>query len=555
MLVGLSIRDVVLIERHDLQFQNGLCVLTGETGAGKSILLDALGLALGGRASGELVRRGAERASVTAEFDLPASHAAVAWLRDQDLEIEDSLVLRRVVTADGRSRGYVNDQPVGVRLLRELGESLVELHGQRSEQGLLNPANHRLLLDAFGELESQVAQVATTHRTWRQAVSELAEAEERLREARREEEFLRHAHAELDELDPQPGEEEKLAAERAMLMNAGKISEGLHEAEAALGGEDGVEASLNRARRALDRAAEHAAGRLDGAAAALERAAIEATEAIAEIAAAGRDIEHQPDHLSALEERLFALRAAARKHAVSVDELDILRRDFASRLAELDLGESRIAGLRAKAETAATAYRDAAAVLSQSRHRAAKRLEGEIAAELPPLRLDKARFQVAVEDLPESAWSAHGRDRVQFLVATNTGTAPGPLDRIASGGELARFMLALRVVLAGKTAAPTLIFDEVDNGIGGATASAVGERLARLGGDFQVLVITHSPQVAARASHHWQVAKQQDERTTTEVSELDTAGRREEIARMLAGAEVTEAARAAADSLLNASQG
>ncbi len=551
VLAALTIRDVVLIERLALGFRKGLCVLTGETGAGKSILLDALGLALGARAESGLVRHGADQASVTAEFDLAGDHPAVAILKEQGLDAEERLVVRRTVSADGRSRAWVNDQAVGVGLLKRLGEELVEVHGQFDTHGLLNPQTHRAVLDAYAGLDAQAAQVAAAHRAWRQVEEARANAAAEIARARSEEEYLRHAVTELDALAPRAGEEEELAETRAVLMHREKLVDAMNAAFAELSGERGVERALSSAIRTLSRIADKAGGSLDPVIAALDRAAAEAAEALSALQAASADIDMDPQALEKLEERLFALRAAARKHGVAVDGLSGLRKDMADRLLLIEDQGDLLTRLAREAEAARAAYRKSAEALGAARREAAGRLDAAVAGELPPLKLDKARFRTLVEPLGEAEWGPAGMDRIVFQVATNPGAPPGALNKIASGGELARFMLALKVVLAQTSTVGTLVFDEVDTGIGGAVAAAVGERLERLGHGLQVLVVTHSPQVAARGSTHLKVQKSvRGERVSTGVAELDGDDRREEIARMLSGATVTAEARAAADSLI-----
>ncbi|WP_431855490.1 DNA repair protein RecN [Azospirillum sp.] len=550
-LAALTIRDVVLIERLALSFRTGLCVLTGETGAGKSILLDALGLALGARAESGLVRHGADQASVTAEFELSGDHPAFAILREQGLDADERLVVRRTVSADGRSRAWVNDQAVGVGLLKRLGEELVEVHGQFDTHGLLNPTTHRSVLDAYAQLDGKAAHVAALHRAWRQVEDARANAAAEIARARAEEEYLRHAVAELDSLAPKPGEEEQLAETRAVLMHREKVVEAMNSAYAELSGDRGVERSLASALRILTRIAEKAGGKLDPAIAALDRAAAEAGEAVAALQAASADVDMDPAALEKLEERLFALRAASRKHGVAVDALAALRDELSGRLSMIEDQGDLLARLARDAETAREAYRKAAEDLSKARQKAAGQLDKAVAGELPPLKLDKAKFRTLVEPLGEAEWGPAGMDRVAFQVATNPGSPPGALNKIASGGELARFMLALKVVLAQTSTVGTLVFDEVDTGIGGAVAAAVGQRLERLGHGLQVLVVTHSPQVAARGSTHLKVQKAvKGQSVTTGVAELDGDERREEIARMLSGATVTAEARAAADSLI-----
>ena len=552
MLLGLTIRDVVLIDRLDLALRPGLCVLTGETGAGKSILLDALGLALGKRAEAGLVRAGAQQAAVSAEFSVGRNHPAHAILREAGLDGEgEAIVLRRLVGADGRSRAFVNDEPASVGLLRELGDSLVEIQGQFEQRGLLDPANHRIILDAFGEHSATSNALAKTWHDWREARQREAEAARLLSASRNEEDLLRHHLAELDSLMPEEDEEDRLAARRTLLQSAERLAETLTEAIGELDGNAGAQAALARAARRLERARERGQGLLDSAFAATERAAAETAEALAVLEATARDLEADPRELERVEERLFALRAAARKHHVPVANLPGLREQMAARLGELEAGADSVEHLvRATAEARAC-FISAAEAVSRGRALAAARLDAGVAAELKPLRLDKARFRTVLTALAEDDWGEHGCERVHFEVATNPGAGFGPLARIASGGELSRFMLALKLVLAGTSSVPTLIFDEVDSGIGGAVAAAVGERLQRLGTNLQVLVVTHSPQVAARGAYHWRVAKSLAAReTVTRVEELDDDTRQEEIARMLSGRHVTAEARAAAASLI-----
>ena len=558
MLVSLSIHDLVLIDRLELGFRSGLCVLTGETGAGKSILLDALGLALGNRADAGLVRPGAAQASVTAVFDLAPAHPATAMLEEHGLDTgEAQIVLRRVLGADGRSRAFVNDQPVSVGLLRRLGDSLVEVQGQFEQRGLLDTATHRSLLDAYGGQETQAARVAELWRAWQGAREARAEARRALERARQEEDYLREAVSELETLAPRPGEERELSEQRQILMNAERLIEAMSAATDSLSGGDGgsigAEAALAGARRALERLAETAGGRLDPALEALERAAVETAEALAQIQSFSADVELDAGRQEEVEARYFALKELARKHGTEVDELAGVREGLAARLADLDDGGTRLAALE-RAETAARAdYLREATTLGKARRGAAKRLDQAIARELPPLKLERARFVTRLEARDEADWGPNGLDRVTFEVATNPGAAPGPLGKIASGGELARFLLALKVVLAEVQPGRTLVFDEVDAGIGGATAHAVGERLLRLTQERQVLVVTHSPQVGARGGHHLRVHKEsKGDRLATLVSTLDAEERREEIARMLAGAEITEEARAAAARLIAA---
>ncbi len=552
MLRTLSIRDVVLIDRLELTFHPGLCVLTGETGAGKSILLDALGLALGVRADNRLVRPGARQAVVTAEFEVAAGHPAGELLDEHGVDGGNGILfLRRVLGADGRSRAFINDEPVSVALLRRVAEILAEVHGQFESQRLLNPANHRDLLDAYGDLKSLVARVGEARRNWRRASQSRAEAEATWEAARKEEDFLRHATGELAALDPKPGEEAALAGQRAVMMHAEKLLEAMNQAAAELAEGPGVEAALRRALRHLERVAGKADGRLDTAIAALERAAAEVAEGTALLEKAGAGIDLDARTLEGVEERLFALRALARKHGTDVDGLSAVHGKLAAELAAVEDGAAALERLEREEAAARAAFTGAAGELSRVRRQAAARLDPTVARELEPLKLGKALFSTDVRPLDEDDWGEKGCESVAFQVATNPGMPAGPLSRITSGGELARFMLALRVVLAGADPVPTVVFDEVDTGVGGAVAAAVGERLARLADNVQVLVVTHSPQVAARGAHHWRVSKSAAGRgVVTTVDALSKPARREEIARMLAGARVTDEARAAAGSLL-----
>jgi DNA repair protein RecN (Recombination protein N) len=559
MLTTLSIRDVVLIERLDLGFPAGLTVLTGETGAGKSILLDSLGLAMGARAEAGLIRAGAEQASVAAAFAPLPDHPAYALLAPQGIPAEDEIVLRRVIGRDGRSRAFINDQPVTAALLRRIGGLLIEIQGQHDQMGLADPATHAGLLDAYGVAPALPQAVGATHRRWRDAVAALAAARLAIAEAERDQEWLRHSIDELAKLAPQEGEEERLAAERQRLQQGEKRAEAIAAALAELASKDrrspGPGAALRAAGRALQRLAPsstpEAANPAAPAMAALERAEEALAEAESLLSRLADEAEADPRLLEAAEERLFALRAVARKHNVAVSELAALHATLRDRLAALTTGAAEVAALERSAATARAAYVAACAALSAARRSAAQKLDRAIARELPPLRLERARFVTDIAPLAEAEWGANGADAVRFLIATNPGQEPGMLNRIASGGELSRLMLALKVVLAGGSPVSTLVFDEVDSGIGGATAAAVGDRLARVAQGVQVLLVTHSPQVAARGSAHLRVSKHTAKgRAETRVTQLDGPERREEIARMLAGETVTEAARAAADSLL-----
>jgi DNA repair protein RecN (Recombination protein N) len=554
MLISLAIRDIILVERLELEFEPGLCALTGETGAGKSILLDALGLALGGRAERTLVRPGAAQGSVSAAFATPDSPDLAALLDSHGLVPEDTLLLRRVVGADGRSRAFVNDQPVSTGLLRELAALLVEVHGQHDQQGLLDAGVQRRLLDAYGRLDDTLLAVRRTYGAWREAERQRAALEAEVARAAADEAYLRHALDELEALAPSPGEEGALAEARARLMNREKLLQAIGDALRLLRGAGGAEERLGSAQRTIDKALALAGGMLEDAAAGLERTRVELEEAASALERAGRQLELDAGRSEQVEERLFALRAAARKHQVAVDDLPRLCAEMAARLADLDAGAERLLAAADAAQAARAAFGARALELSRVRSAAAERLADAVMTELAPLKLDKARFAVRLQPLPEAEWSGEGAERVSYEIATNPGQEPAPLARIASGGELARVMLALKVVLAQVGSTPSLVFDEVDTGIGGATADAVGERLARLGAAAQVLVVTHAPQVAARADHHWRVEKVvRRGRATVAVTRLSDGDRREEIARMLAGARITDAARAAADSLIRAS--
>ena len=556
MLVSLAIGNVVLIDRVDLAFGPGLCVLTGETGAGKSILLDSLGLALGMRANAGLVRGAADgkSATVTATF-IPAEKTAVHELMSEHgLEtpgIGEPLILRRTVDSDGRSRAFVNDQPISVSLLRQIGDSLVEIEGQFATQGLMDSASHRTSLDAFGGLQGLLRQVAKSHDIFQKTQAALEEAEIEVAKAHEDEEFLRHAVGELKTLDPRPDEESQLADTRALLMHGEKIVEAIKSADTSLTSGDGVEDRLGSAVRSLTRQAELAQGRFDPVLDALARASDGVADALTLLRRAMADSEPDPKRLDDCEERLFALRAAARKHNVAVSDLPALRARLEARLAAVEDGGAALLALEKARDDARTEHLSGAEALSDKRREAAVKLDQAVALELPPLRLEKAVVTTIVERRAEAEWGANGIDHIHFEVSTVPGVPGGPLARVASGGELARFLLALKLVLHRANAVATLIFDEVDSGVGGATASAIGERLARLAEEVQVLVITHSPQVAAFGAHHLRVAKmEKGSGVVTIVEDLTQPERREEIARMLAGTEITDEARAAADSLI-----
>ncbi|PKR60245.1 DNA repair protein RecN [Thalassospira lohafexi] len=552
MLRRLSIRNVVLIDKLDLDFHDGLSVLTGETGAGKSILLDSLGLALGARADSGLVRHGCDKCSVSATFVLPQGHPVYRLLSGQDIDLEgEELVVRRVVTADGRSRAYVNDQAVSVGLLRDVGDYCVEIQGQFDQHGLLDPTTHRSTLDAHGDLGSMALAVRDHWRAWRETQKELNTARARIDKAREEEEWLRHAVDELEKLGPEEGEEERLAEERQFLMHGEKLVAALNDASGELSRGKGAESALRGAQRCLERELEKADGRFEPIIEALDRAAIELEEANRSISATLADLNVDTGHQENVEERLFALRAAARKYNVPVDGLNALMKDFRSQIDQLEFGEKELSRLTAAVAQYRSAFVEAAEKLHAARKEAAAKLDTAINAELPPLRMEKASFVTDIAKTDENEWGSEGIDRIQFTVATNPGSPPGALNKIASGGELSRFLLALKVVLARVSAVPSLVFDEVDSGVGGATAAAIGERLHLLAKERQILVITHSPQVAARGRTHFYIAKRETEGTmVTRVDALVDGARREEIARMLAGHSVTAEARAAADSLL-----
>lgn len=552
MLVQLAIRDIVLIDRIDFDPDRGLTVLTGETGAGKSILLDAFTLALGGRGDGALVRAGQTQGQVTAVFDLPADHPARLAAGAQEIDVDGDLILRRVQMADGRTRAFVNDQAVSAQALRAIGRAIVEIHGQHDERALTDAATHRALLDAFGGLQKQAEDVRAAHRRMR-AAAEAREAEDaRLVAARAEADYLTHAHAELSKLAPEAGEEEKLAAHRQKMMQAEKVAADLREAYEAVGGENSPVSALSMSLRRLERRHGQAPELLDPSLGALAAALDSVEAARATLESALEEAAYDPRELERTEERLFALRAAARKYQSGVEDLPKVAAKFAADLEALAQGESTLARLTAEAEQARADFAGKAAELSNARKATAARLDKAVMSELAPLKLERAAFTTRVDSDPDNA-TADGIDRVEFWVQTNPGARPGPLMKVASGGELSRFMLALKVTLADKGSAPTLVFDEIDTGVGGAVADAIGQRLARLASRVQVLAVTHAPQVAARAGKHFRIAKDamdKGKRVATSVAALDEAARREEIARMLSGASITEEARAAAARLL-----
>jgi DNA repair protein RecN (Recombination protein N) len=552
MLARLSIRDIVLIDRLDIDFGSGLAVLTGETGAGKSILLDAFALALGARGEAALVREGAEHGQVIAAFEIGRDHPARRVIADNGLSGDDELILRRVQFADGRTRAFVNDQPVSVQVLRALGAALVEIHGQHDERAFVEAATHRALLDAYGRIEADAADVADLWTQWRQRETAVQSHKAEVERASREAEWLRHAVEELGRLAPQTGEETALAERRATMMQAEKVADDLRSTHDSLAGPNSPVPPLASALRRLERRAALAPALIEPAVKAIDAALTALEEARLQLQQALQVAEYDPQELEKIEERLFALRAAGRKYNAQVDELAALADRYESDLALIDAGAERLAMLAREAKEAAARYRAAAQSHSTARRRAAQALDKAVNAELKPLKLDRAEFSTEITS--ESEGPA-GIDRIEFWVRTNPGTRPGPLMKVASGGELARFLLALKVVLADRGSAPTLIFDEVDTGVGGAVADAIGVRLARLASGVQVVAVTHAPQVAARADRHYLISKDamaKGKRVATRVAELAGERRREEIARMLAGAEITAEARAAAERLIRA---
>lgn len=550
MLSRLSIRDIVLIEKLDIDFSPGLSVLTGETGAGKSILLDALSLALGARGDASLVRHGATQGQVTAVFDVPSNHPARMLLAENAIDDDGDLILRRLQTADGRTRVFVNDQPSSVTLMRDIGRALVEIHGQHDERALVDPGAHRDVLDAFGGHMGAVRSTGEAWRHWRACEQELSRHRARVEAAAREADYLRAAVAELSKLDPQPGEESELAELRAQMMRAEKIASEINDAQDVLSGPSSPLPQLASLLRRLQRKAGEVPGLLDDVVKSLDEAMISLDAAQSGVETALRATEYDPQRLEKAEERLFALRAASRKHNVAVDDLARLRDTMVADLADLDAGEERLHGLEQQAAAGREAYDISAAQLSSLRHAAATGLAKAVMAELPALKLERAEFIVEMKSDPESRME-EGIDQIEFWVRTNPGTRPGPMMKVASGGELSRFLLALKVALADRGSAPTLVFDEIDTGVGGAVADAIGQRLARLSKRVQVLSVTHAPQVAARATTHFLIAKSGGaDRVATGIAEMDRTARQEEIARMLAGATITDEARAAAERLL-----
>lgn len=552
MLIQLSIRDIVLIERLDLSFEKGLSVLTGETGAGKSILLDSLSLALGGRGDGGLVRHGLDKGQVTAVFDVPGQHPVRLLLRENGLDDDGDLIFRRVQSADGRTKASINDQPVSVQLMRQAGQMMVEIHGQHDDRALVDINAHRTLLDAFTGLTDEVVRLGELYKTWRDAERALKTHKARVEAAAREADYLRASVEELEALRPRDGEEDELAEQRARMQKSERIAGDIAEACEFLNGNASPVPLIASLVRRLERKSHEAPGLLEETVQLLDTALDNLSNAQMEAEAALRRTEFDPRELERVEERLFGLRAASRKYSVAVAELPALAQKMIADLADLDAGEERLVQLEKVAGEAHAAYDKAARALSAKRQNGAGALADAVMAELPALKLERARFMVNVTADPETA-SAEGIDTVEFHVQTNPGTRPGPIMKVASGGELSRFLLALKVALADRGSAPTLVFDEIDTGVGGAVADAIGQRLKRLSDKVQVLSVTHAPQVAARAATHLLISKgpvEGSDKIATRVATMTPEHRAEEIARMLSGASVTDEARAAAARLL-----
>lgn len=552
MLTSLVIRNVVLIEALDVSLEAGLTALTGETGAGKSVVLDSLSLALGARGDAGLVKKGEERAQVTASFDIALSHPLVSALSEEGIDVADGLILKRVQLSDGRTRAFINDQPVSAQRLREVGAALVEIHGQHADRALVDTASHKALLDSFAAHPELLSEMREAYKGWRAAQKAYEAEKTRLEEAQREQDFIAHAAKELKSLDPQPGEEDSLSEIRAQMMQAEKVASDLNEAYEVISGHDAPGLKIGAVLRKLERKLDDANSRFKPVCDGLEKALHALADAEAEIEAAISDAQFDPKELERTEERLFALRAAARKFSVSVDDLPALRISFEDQLTALDEGEARLSRLNGEMAEARARAENVARVLSQKRKSAAELLSEAVNGELPPLKLEKAQFFVEVLPLADERLTEDGADYVEFMVQTNPGTEPGAIMKVASGGELSRFLLALKVVLADRGSAPTLIFDEIDTGVGGAVADAIGQRLRRLSHKVQVVSVTHAPQVAARSATHFLVAKEMSgpETMTTTLRKLDEGERQHEIARMLSGASITEEARAAAARLM-----
>ena len=553
MLKSLSIRNVVLIDKLDLDFRNGFSVLSGETGAGKSILLDSVGLLLGKRAEIGMIRSGCDKLSVCGSFEIVDKKGELAALcAEYDLDFDNEIIIKRTLNQDGKGKIFFNDQPITQKLLKEIGGYLVEIHGQFDNQGLLNPATHLSVLDNYGNYPDKIAAMKNAFGVYKKAKTERAAAEEKIRQAKNEEENLRHWVDEFQKIKPQANEQEELEQKRQQMMNAEKILENLDAAYRAMS-QGSVQSSLRQAQAAIARVNSLLNGKFDNIYDLLDTALVNADEASEEIEAASNEVSLNQNELDAVEERLFSLKALARKHNSTVEELPQVWAQMEEDLQNLASGEENIENLR-KLETAAyNDYVKKATEVSQARLATALKLDAKIQAELPDLKMDKARFMTQVSDKPENLWNENGRDEVCFMVSTNPNTPYGSLSKIASGGELARFMLALKVNLAQSSQVETMIFDEVDTGIGGATAQAVGEKLAKLGEKVQVLVVTHSPQVAAQSKYHYKVEKTtMDNVTTTTLRELSINEKTEEVARMLSGEQITNEARAAAKVLIGA---
>jgi len=557
MLVQLSIRDIVLIERLDLAFETGLSVLTGETGAGKSILLDSLSLALGGRGDGSLVRHGEDKGQVTAVFDVGNSHAARTLLKGNGVDDDGDLIFRRVQSADGRTRAYINDQPVSVQLMRQVGQLLVEIHGQHDDRALIDTNAHRMLLDAFAGLTDEAVDLGESYRRWRDAERSFKAHKAKVEAAAREADYLRASVEELEGLSPLDGEEDELAERRSAMQKSERIAGDIAEASEFLNGNASPVPHIASLMRRLERKSQEAPGLLEETVQLLGTALDTLSAAQMEVESALRRTEFDPRELERVEERLFALRAAGRKYSVAVADLPALAEKMGADLADLDAGEERLGQLEAAVRETKAHYDHLAQQLSAKRQNAAQTLADAVMQELPALKLERARFMVEVAADPDNA-TADGIDTVEFHVQTNPGTRPGPIMKVASGGELSRFLLALKVALADRGSAPTLVFDEIDTGVGGAVADAIGQRLKRLSAKVQVLSVTHAPQVAARASTHFLISKgptgDAGDKIATRVAIMEPEHRKEEIARMLAGASVTDEARAAAAKLLAAGE-
>ena len=555
MLTRLFIQHFVLIEQTDISFERGLCVLTGETGAGKSILLDALSLPLGARAESGWIRKGHKQSTVIAEFDISHVPQASAVLHELGLSPEDNLILRRVLSEDGKTRCFINDQPVSVAALKQVGDTLLEIHGQHEQRGLLNPATHMDLLDTYGELEPQLKAVETAYHAWRASEKALEQYRSNIAALRQQQEYLQHMHKELHSLNPKEGEEQELADRRTQMMQSEKLHQLLHDVLAELQGSKPVMAALSTSERLLSRSSMTKGASFDEVLKHLQVAHIEASEAIDKLETLSRESVYDPLKLEQMEERLFSLRAAARKFQTTVDALPQKLEDVSAKLATLDIGNTQEKQLSEQCEKTEKLYVEVAQKLHEKRKKNAQKMMREVSAELEPLKMSSTQFEISLEELSKEYWNASGITKLAFLVATNKGSASGPLHKIASGGELSRFMLAMKVVLAGVKSTPCLIFDEIDTGTGGAVADAIGKRLAKLGDKHQVFVVTHLPQVAAAASQHYRVSKQvKKTETFTDIVLLSRKEREEEMARMLAGEEITPEARKAALQLMKAAQ-